>query len=672
MVPTQPTAPQWGEVSADLDDLVVIISTGEVSTWGSGRTRREAELGMSGGEDVDLTAAGVLELAWGMGLLTWQDSPKAGWYDTDGEMVEESDILERYRDEVVARCGIREFVDDGVIAPIADEEVTVYLDRDITLSVPDEATARTIEASDPEHTLVVPDAETGEWTVTRLAGSLARVPRRAALSRTVGGQFPRDFDPERWGIPASMTQGMDPIASWNLVTAVDAFLSAGFTPAELLKAVHPSDVASTQGTGFGGMESMRKMFVGRFLGEERPSDILQEALPNVVAAHVMQSYIGGYGAMVQPVSACATAAVSIEEGWDKIALGKADVVVAGAIDDISIESVVGFGNMNATAEAAAMRAKGISDRHFSRANDRRRGGFVEAEGGGTVILARGSVAARMGLPVAGVVGFVSSYADGAHTSIPAPGLGALGAGRGGRSSRLAKALAALGVEADDIALVSKHDTSTGANDPNESELHTRLARALGRSEGNSLVAVSQKTITGHAKGGAAVFQVAGLTEILASGVAPGNASLDVVDAPLAKDAFWVWPRRPIRLAGRGGQDGRVPGAGPVRAGLLTSLGFGHVSGLIAIVHPGAFEAALRQTEGQEAVDAWLASANARLAAGTRRRRAGMIGRAPLFEQVQGRRLGEESKQRDPHEVEAAMLLDPDARLGSDGVYHAGE
>ena len=81
---------------------------------------------------------------------------------------------------------------------------------------------------------------------------------------------------------------------------------------------------------------------------------------------------------------------------------------------------------------------------------------------------------------------------------------------------------------------------------------------------------------------------------------------------------------------------------------------------------------LRQAEGQEAVDAWLASANARLAAGTRRRRAGMIGRAPLFEQVQGRRLGEESKQRDPHEVEAAMLLDPDARLGSDGVYHAGE
>ena len=76
-----------------------------------------------------------------------------------------------------------------------------------------------------------------------------------------------------------MAEGMDPIASWNLVTAVDAFLSAGFSPAELLAAVHPSDVASTQGTGFGGMESMRKMFVGRLLGEERPSDSCRRLCP---------------------------------------------------------------------------------------------------------------------------------------------------------------------------------------------------------------------------------------------------------------------------------------------------------------------------------------------------------------------------------------------------------
>lgn len=58
------------------------------------------------------------------------------------------------------------------------------------------------------------------------------------------------------------------------------------------------------------MSSMRKLYLDRFLNHEIPTDILQEALPNVVAAHVMQSYIGGYGDMIQPVSACATAAVS--------------------------------------------------------------------------------------------------------------------------------------------------------------------------------------------------------------------------------------------------------------------------------------------------------------------------------------------------------------------------
>ena len=56
---------------------------------------------------------------------------------------------------------------------------------------------------------------------------------------------------------------------------------------------------------------MHKLFVDRFLGEDYPQDILQETLPNVVAAHTMQSYVGGYGSMINPVGACATAAVSM-------------------------------------------------------------------------------------------------------------------------------------------------------------------------------------------------------------------------------------------------------------------------------------------------------------------------------------------------------------------------
>ncbi|MBW3082801.1 type I polyketide synthase [Bifidobacterium phasiani] len=650
----------WKGVTARPEDEIVIVSIGELGPWGSGRTRFEAELGIHSDGTVDLSAGAVLELAWNMGLLTWQDSPKPGWYDADGNLVPEEDIAERYHDEVVARSGIRPF-DEGMGNDYKDgadeEEAEVFLDHDVEFSVPTRDIADEYVKLDEAHTTVRADEESGEWIVTRHAGSMIRVPRRATMTRTVGGQFPKGFDPLKWGIPASMVGAVDPIAQWNIVTTVDAYLNAGFTPAEILQAVHPSKVASTQGTGFGGMQSMRKLYLDRFLNHEIPTDILQEALPNVVAAHVMQSYIGGYGNMIQPVSACATAAVSLEEGCDKIALGKADFVVTGAIDDIGVESVIGFGNMNATANSQEMYDKGIEPRFFSRANDRRRGGFLESQGGGTILLTRGDIALRLGLPVAGVVGYIHSFADGAHTSIPAPGLGALAAGLGGRDSKLVKDLAALGVTPDDIAVVSKHDTSTNANDPNESELHNTLAHAIGRTDGNPLFVISQKTVTGHAKGGACIFQVNGLTQLFKSGVIPANAALDCVDPKLRRDDHMVWLTRPLHV-------------GKVKAGLVTSLGFGHVSGFGAIVNPGAFEAAVAHTAGIEALEEWRRRANERLAAGQRHLEEGMMGHEALYEPIDNRRFHEDRRGYDAHEVEKAMLLDPDARLGADGYYAA--
>ena len=663
----------WQNVTARPEDEIVIVSVGELGPWGSGRTRFEAELGIHSDGQVDLSAGAVLELAWNMGLLTWNDSPKPGWYDVDGNLVPEEDIAERYHDEVVARSGVRPF-DEGMGNDYKDgtdeEEAEVFLDHDVTFSVPTREIAEEYVKLDEAHTSFAADAESGEWNVTRHAGSMIRVPRRAAMTRTVGGQFPKGFDPVKWGIPASMVGDVDKIALWNIVTTVDAYLSAGFTPTEILEAVHPSMVASTQGTGFGGMASMRKLYLDRFLNHEIPTDILQEALPNVVAAHVMQSYIGGYGNMVQPVSACATAAVSLEEGADKIALGKADFVVTGAIDDIGVESVIGFGNMNATANSEEMYGKGIDARFFSRANDRRRGGFLESQGGGTILVTRGDIAEKLGLPVAAVVGFIHSYADGAHTSIPAPGLGALAAGLGGKDSKLVHDLAKLGVSADDIAVVSKHDTSTNANDPNESELHNTLAHAIGRTDGNPLFVISQKTLTGHAKGGACIFQVNGLTQLFKSGVIPANAALDCVDPKLQRDDHMVWVRKPLRIGGGEDEFGRETAGRPVKAGLATSLGFGHVSGFVALVHPGAFEAAVAKADGEAALEAWRERANARLAAGQRHLEEGMMGRAALYEPIDNRRFREDHRGYDHHEVEKAMLLNPDARLGADGYYEA--
>ncbi|MEI6253180.1 MAG: beta-ketoacyl synthase N-terminal-like domain-containing protein, partial [Mycobacteriaceae bacterium] len=640
--------PAWPDLDVDPADLVVIVGGAELGPYGSSRTRFEMEV--SG----ELSAAGVLELAWTTGLVVWENDPKPGWYDTaSGELVPEDEIADRFHDEVVARCGIREFVADGALQAdhSTDLLVSVFLERDFSFVVTSEAEARAFETFDPEHTVVRPTGEAGDWEVIRKAGTEIRVPRKTKLSRTVGAQIPTGFDPTVWGVSPDMVASTDRVALWNLVATVDAFLSSGFTPAELMRWVHPAMVASTQGTGIGGLTSMQTMFHGNLLGTPKPNDILQEVLPNVVAAHVMQSYIGGYGAMVHPVGACATAAVSVEEGVDKIRLGKAELVVAGGFDDMTSDAIIGFGDMAATADTEMMRARGISDAHISRANDRRRLGFLEAQGGGTVLLARGDLALRMGLPVLAVVAYAQSFADGVHTSIPAPGLGALGAGRGGRESTLACSLNRLGVGADDIAVISKHDTSTLANDPNETELHERLADALGRSPGAPLFVVSQKSLTGHAKGGAAVFQMIGLCQVLRDGVIPPNRSLDCVDDELAVSSHFVWARQTLQLGDRF----------PLKAGLLTSLGFGHVSGLVALVHPQAFLATLDAERRRD----YLQRAQARVLAGQRRLASAIAGGRPMYERQSARRFDHDGPGK---AGEAAMLLDPASRLGDDGAY----
>ncbi|MRJ78160.1 DUF1729 domain-containing protein [Aeromicrobium sp. SMF47] len=631
----------WADVQARPEDLVVIVGAGELGPYGSARTRFEMEV------FDQLSAAGVLELAWSTGLVSW-DEQGGGWFDTaTQDKVDEADLVERYEDAVREAVGIRRYVDEGTMVDNSAPLLTsVYLDKDLTFTVGNESEARALRDADPERTTIAATAD-GDWTVTRKAGTEIRVPRRMQLTRTVGGQIPTGFDPTVWGVPAEMVESIDRVALWNLICTVDAFLSSGFSPSELMRWVHPALVANTQGTGMGGMQSMQSLYLDTLLGESKANDILQEALPNVIAAHVVQSYVGSYGAMVHPVAACATTAVSVEEGVDKIRLGKAEFAVSGGFDDLSVEGIVGFADMSATADSAAMRAKGIEDRYFSRGNDRRYGGFVESQGGGTILLARGDVAARMGLPVLGVVAYAGSFADGVHTSIPAPGIGALAAGLGGRESALARGLATVGLTADDVAVLSKHDTSTGVNERNESELHERLAAAIGRSHGNPLFVISQKSLTGHSKGGAAAFQIIGLCQVLTGGVVPPNRSLDCVMDELAEHEHLVWLREPLAT-------------GQLKAGLVTSLGFGHVAGLLAIVHPQAFLATLPAADR----DAYAQRAQARAIEGRMRIVRAMYGGPSLYERPADRRLGSEGVRT----REAGMLLDPQARLGEDGAY----
>ena len=74
----------------------------------------------------------------------------------------------------------------------------------------------------------------------------------------------------------------------------------------------------------------------------------------------------------------------------------------------------------------------------------------------------------------------------------------------------------------------------------------------------------------------------GMCQMLRDGVIPPNRSLDCVDDEMATAAHFVWVRETLEMRDKFA----------MKAGLITSLGFGHVSGLVALVHPQAFLAAL--------------------------------------------------------------------------------
>ena len=612
------------------EDMIVMVGIAEYGPWGSSATRWQAELG-------DLRASGVVELAWRCGLIAW-DSQKGGWTDVaSGEPVAESEIAARYRDTVTTHSGVR-FLEhtDEVAADGYVEYTEVFLDRPLTKVIATEPEARAMAAG--ASGALVTQAEEG-WILTLPAGAAVRVPRTRPLRRSVGGQFPTGSDPIRSGLESGVAASMDPLAAWNVVITAEALADAGVTSEELLAAVHPSLVGNTQGSGMGGMSSIHTLYMAPATGRASANDILQEALGNVVSAHVNQSLVGGYGPMVHPVAACATAAVSLEEAIDKIALGKAEIIVGGGWDDLGTEGINGFANMAATADNDSMVEAGLEPRQHSRPGDRRRRGFVESQGGGSFIICRGSVALSLGLPVRAVVGYAASFGDGIHTSIPAPGLGALGAVRGGPDSPLGRALAELGLSADDIGVVSKHDTSTEANDPNEAFIHATFQEALGRTPGAPLRVISQKSLTGHAKGGAAAWQMAGLCDVFATGVVPGNRNLVSVDPRVTPKSLVVDHRSLVRHE-------------PVRAALVTSLGFGHVSAVVALVHPDVFVGAIPPEQREE----YLARARRRRVEGARLRLAAMHGGEPLLTRRTDRRLGEGSTY-DLRDREAAVLVD---------------
>jgi fatty acid synthase subunit beta len=92
------------------------------------------------------------------------------------------------------------------------------------------------------------------------------------------------------------------------------------------------------------MRSLKRIFRQRMEGKNIQGDILQESFINTMPAWVNMLLLSSSGPIKTPVGACATAAESVEIGYETIRSGKARIVVVGGYDDFGEEGSYEFGN----------------------------------------------------------------------------------------------------------------------------------------------------------------------------------------------------------------------------------------------------------------------------------------------------------------------------------------
>lgn len=138
-------------------------------------------------------------------------------------------------------------------------------------------------------------------------------------------------------------------------------------------------------------------------------------------------------------------------------------------------------------------------------------------------------------------------------------------------SPLRAGLAVWNLSVDDISVVSMHGTSTKANDLNEGKVITQQMDHLQR-QAPPLLAICQKSLTGHPKAPAASWMLNGCLQVLNSGLVPGNTKADNVDPALRAYHHIAYPTEPIQTDG-------------VKACLLNSFGFGQKGGQMVGVAP---------------------------------------------------------------------------------------
>ena len=338
------------------------------------------------------------------------------------------------------------------------------------------------------------------------------------------------FNPDQWMEPKEQRK-VDPFIVYALAAARQALDDAGWKPE-----THEDQCATGVmiGSGIGGVGGIAE---GAILVKERgPRKLSPFFIPgriiNLASGYVSIEF-GLKGPNSAVVTACSTGSHAIGDAGRMIALGDADVMLAGGAESpVDRLSLAGF---------AACRALSTSfndtPERASRPYDKDRDGFVMGEGAGVLVLEEYEHAKRRGAKIyAELIGYGMS-GDAYHITAPSPeGDGAFRC--------MNAAIKRAGISPGDIDYINAHGTSTMADG-------IELA-AVERVAGNAAAKISMsstKSSIGHLLGAAGAVEAIFSVLAIRDQIAPPTINLDNPSVETPIDLVPHQPRkREIKVA----------------------------------------------------------------------------------------------------------------------------
>ena len=365
------------------------------------------------------------------------------------------------------------------------------------------------------------------------------LPCRIAGQVPFGDGSDGTFNPDDW-MEVKEQRKVDPFIIYAMGAAQQAVEDSGWAPTDYEQQCRTGVLI---GSGIGGLKGIEEAAL--MVAEKGPRRLSPFFIPgrliNLTSGYVSIRY-GFKGPNHSVVTACSTGSHAIGDAARLIALGDADVMVAGGAESpISRLGVAGF-----VACRALSTSYNDTPEQASRPYDAGRDGFVMGEGAGIVVLEEYEHAVARGANIyAEVIGYGLS-GDAHHITAPAED-------GDGAYRCMQAALRSAGVDAADVDYVNAHGTSTPLGD----EIELRAIERICGNSANGLTMSSTKSAIGHLLGAAGAVEAIFTTLAIRDNTAPPTLNLD---NPSVETEIDLVPKQPVEK--------------PIDIAISNSFGFG--------------------------------------------------------------------------------------------------